>query len=122
MSEKLYLIKCGEFYKIGVSSNPKNRIDELQTGAPQKLKLLDTVQVDGSVYALESYIHRLYEDKNSHGEWFKLNKFDLVFIKNLFARDRINFMQEEEIQEQLENNSPKITNKDVKDAMVNLRN
>jgi hypothetical protein len=67
----LYIIqsdKTGDL-KIGRSKNPQQRLKQLQTGAPHKLKLLVIVENKGG---LEKQLHRrLSKYKNrKNGEWF----------------------------------------------------
>ena len=67
----LYIIqsdKTGDI-KIGRSKNPKQRLKQLQTGSPHKLKLLLIVENRGD---LEKNLHqRLRQYRNRrNGEWF----------------------------------------------------
>ena len=71
MKKHLYIIQSdvSGAIKIGISKNPKNRMRQLQTGSPYKLKLLTIVNGRGD---LERSLH---ESLNSYkkackGEWF----------------------------------------------------
>ena len=83
----VYLIKMvgndRELYKIGYTSkNVQNRINELQTGCPYKILLVETYE---SKYArkIETTLHNIYSHINTHGEWFELNIEDVCNFKML---------------------------------------
>jgi hypothetical protein len=81
---KVYLIKKeeGNMYKIGVSNNPKKRLQELQTGNPDTLTLVETYNTIHN-FKLENFLHRTYSDKNVQLEWFELTTEDVKsFISN----------------------------------------
>lgn len=40
----VYLVKCGELHKIGSSRNAIHRLGSLQTGSPEPLELILTIQ------------------------------------------------------------------------------
>lgn len=65
----VYLMKAGEFYKIGVSKTPKKRVTRMQTGCPRKIKIIYEFEVQDA-YKMEFELHRLYQSKRTHGEWF----------------------------------------------------
>lgn len=66
----VYFISDGEFVKIGVASDPEQRIKALQTSTPHPLELLCTLEGD---YPLERKLHTMFADYRASGEWFKLN-------------------------------------------------
>lgn len=85
----LYIIRCGDtqLFKIGISKNCSKRIKQLQTGNPNKLKLLFEFKINNreSVKAskIESTIHTFlkeHEDKHVLNEWFKLTNDEVVNI------------------------------------------
>lgn len=66
----IYFIQAGEDgpIKIGYTrSAPRKRLKELQTAAPQKLRLLGTT--DGGRLE-ERALHRAWGDERLQGEWF----------------------------------------------------
>lgn len=65
----VYLMRAGEFYKIGVSKTPEKRARAMQTGCPRKIEILHTVACE-SAYNMEFAMHGLYQEKRTHGEWF----------------------------------------------------
>ncbi len=70
----IYLIQSLEnsYYKIGLSKYPKKRIDQLQTGNPSKLRLVEIYQ---SEYAnkIEKALQRRYSHLRKEGEWFDMS-------------------------------------------------
>ena len=65
-------------YKIGCTNKKKieGRIDELQTGNPNKLVLVDYYQTD-KPFKLEKMLHNHFKFNNSINEWFELEKDDV---------------------------------------------
>lgn len=79
----LYLIQCNssDFYKIGFSENPENRLRNLQVGCPYSLTLVYKKCFKKSAKA-ERFLHKKYRYKRGIGEWFELSRDDIVQIKN----------------------------------------
>lgn len=78
---ELYLMQNGDFLKIGISDNPSRRINDMQTGNPIEITLLQS-KVFGSrskAEQAESRAHNKLKALGLHvrGEWF--NKCDEVF-------------------------------------------
>jgi len=69
MTNRIYLFKAGQFYKIGVSINPEKRARTLQTGCPHKIEIVYQ-KIMHDAYAAEFSLHHLYQSKRTHGEWF----------------------------------------------------
>ena len=65
----IYAIQAGDGgpIKFGVAHSPSRRLQELQTGCPQRLKLIAYADVHKS---LEKLIHRYCREANIGGEWF----------------------------------------------------
>lgn len=70
------------YYKIGVSTNLKDRLRQVHNGIPE-----DTMFIFSSTGGreLESYLHEKYKDKKIKGEWFCLNKNDVAEIKRVMG-------------------------------------
>ena len=64
---RVYFIKCGEFVKIGVSSDPLKQLRNLRIGNPFELELLN--HIPGNE-ALESALHEKFADLHHRYEWF----------------------------------------------------
>lgn len=73
----VYVIKCGDRYKIGVSLNPEQRIAGMQLPDKPEVVLIFRTKKAGE---LEEALHRKYAEHRLHGEWFKLEKPQLVEI------------------------------------------
>lgn len=73
----IYLIGCdaNTLVKIGRSNDVQARFTALQTMSPVKLTLL--WQTLGGA-ELETALHRRFEDRRSHGEWFDFPDGDAV--------------------------------------------
>ncbi len=76
----IYIIKCGEYHKIGVTSNIKKRMRNMQTNAPLPLELVYIKECDNAE-ELETYVHNKYFYKQTVGEWFKIKDGDIDEIK-----------------------------------------
>jgi hypothetical protein len=74
---------CGGAIKIGFSKNPEKRLQGLQTGYPDTLRIL--LLVPGKEKT-EQYFHRKFELYRLNGEWFKPEKVILDEIKELKAK------------------------------------
>lgn len=79
----IYLIQSLEdsYYKIGVSKNPKRRVNQLQTGNSSKLKLIESYP---SEYAnvIEKTLQRRYAYLRREGEWFDLSLLNEISFIN----------------------------------------
>lgn len=73
----VYVARCGDFYKIGYSEDPIERMKALQTANPELIILVATIP--GSMQS-ESYWHRTFAHKSVRGEWFKLDDHDLGML------------------------------------------
>jgi len=63
----LYLIRCEQYIKIGVSDAPKKRIATIQTSNPTPIEVLAVIP--GS-YDLEAEMHKRFSHLRHNGEWF----------------------------------------------------
>lgn len=102
---EVYLIKqqSANLYKIGISKDPKSRLDQLQTANPDTLELVSTFKTKHG-FQLETFVHRKFSDANVQLEWFELTEeevkefiptcqqgesnFDLLQEENTYLQDR----------------------------------
>ena len=69
--------ELNQICKIGISKDPKKRLQILQTGYPHQLKTLFTVFLKNPD-AMESIVHKALNDFRLKGEWFYLDAYYLV--------------------------------------------
>lgn len=67
----VYIIECGNMYKIGKAENVIERFKQLQTGNPFPMRIVKVYQTP-LAYNLETYIHKQLQDYRQTGEWFNL--------------------------------------------------
>lgn len=75
----VYLIKSGEYIKIGYSETPQARIGNLQTATPNELKLIAVIPGDTG---LEAYLHTRFAEFRVRGEWFINAGILAEFVEN----------------------------------------
>jgi hypothetical protein len=79
----VYILKCNEYYKIGIAVFPERRIGELQVGNPYELEIVATYKFPKHrVSYMEKRLHRAFEHWNVRGEWFLLSDAKLGVIRN----------------------------------------
>lgn len=79
--KSIYIMKCNEFYKIGVGSICDHRLDSFRTGNPYQVDLVFECEIENA-FEIESYIHEQFNHFRVRGEWFWLNNADLETIKS----------------------------------------
>lgn len=81
VNSKIYLLKAGEFYKIGITKNTiESRIKQLQTGNPHVIEIAYKVEdmAEEHVQYYENALHQFFKDLRLTGEWFKLTDKDVI--------------------------------------------
>lgn len=70
---RVYFLRCGDFVKIGYSSNLDKRVSAIQVGAPLPLAKLGVIRADTPMEArqLEELWHWRFGALHVHGEWFR---------------------------------------------------
>jgi hypothetical protein len=72
----VYLLRMGEFYKIGKSNDAGRRVYEIGLRLPEKHDLVHVIETDDPS-GIESYWHRRFAAQRANGEWFRLSPDDL---------------------------------------------
>lgn len=62
--------------KLGIASNPMNRLSNLQVACPQNITLLGVLKVENAKM-YEAELHARYHIKHYRGEWFRLLDSDI---------------------------------------------
>lgn len=79
--KKIYLLKCENeaYYKIGITKDIEKRINTLQTGNPEKIKIISTYD-SPLANKIEKTLHNIYSHLKMNGEWFNFSiKEELEF-------------------------------------------
>lgn len=87
----LYIVRCNNAYKIGVSSLPEQRVSLIKTDNYQEVEVLHIIQLEHA-YEVEKDLHDVLKEEGYHirGEWFNSPEtpIDDFFIKSLLALDK----------------------------------
>lgn len=75
----VYFISDGDYVKIGVSKDSKDRLNKLQTGSSKKLELVFEIVCENP-YEVEANLHRQFSKYRHIGEWFVLSKEILEYV------------------------------------------
>ena len=88
MSSYIYAIKCGEFYKIGATRNPEQRMETLDHYSPLEMDIKATYEVpDKVLFKIEKEVQRRLEDEGLRHkfEWFHRESWDGIDILPMVA-------------------------------------
>ena len=71
----VYVIKAGDFVKIGIAENVVTRLIVFRTHCPLEIELLfcSTSRPRPEAREIEICCHNHFSQHNVHGEWFKVN-------------------------------------------------
>lgn len=67
----VYFMTDGEYVKIGVTSNIKNRLSQLQTSSSKQVVIIDSMECSDP-YGVEACLHHYFREFSVSGEWFDL--------------------------------------------------
>ena len=67
-SKYLYAIRCGEYFKIGVTDNVERRVKDMESNCPYPIEIL---YVMDNEQGAEAMYHEIFEYRHHRGEWFK---------------------------------------------------
>lgn len=68
----LYVLKAGDYFKVGITQNLSKRIKQIQTGCPLKISRVYyyTLDTKSEALELEKEIHTFLSKVSTVGEWF----------------------------------------------------
>lgn len=77
----VYLIRCGDYYKIGYSKDVKARLSALRTNNPYEVELVTKYtpyKVNNKMF--ETHLHKVFDEYKHRNEWFRaeFSKEDFV--------------------------------------------
>jgi len=78
----IYIIKCGKYYKIGITKRLASRITRFRVENPYDVKLVYTRNTKYNKY-LEKELHSLLKKYLHRGEWFLISKGQIKSIINM---------------------------------------
>lgn len=78
----VYLLKCGDTFKIGRARDINARIMQISPVMPYPVELIHTIATENT-FEVEGWLHRHFSTQRLNGEWFDLSSKDVEFIKTL---------------------------------------
>jgi hypothetical protein len=102
--QHLYLIKCQQFYKIGIANDVESRLAQLSTGNPFELEVL-AVYGFANAEPVERAIHQRFSNNRKRGEWFELSQSEVVVFNSICLllggqlANEVPTVEEEELEE-----------------------
>lgn len=77
----VYLLSCGEYFKIGYSKNIKSRLSGIRTSNPTEVQLVAKYSpFDKNYPLLESKLHEKFKDSRHLLEWFRKDFTEQDFL------------------------------------------
>lgn len=77
----VYLVKSGDYHKIGLTRrDPRTRIREITTPeGTSVVHVIETYDPEGC----EKFLHEEFKYKRAEREWFRLDKEDVEWVKQI---------------------------------------
>lgn len=99
----LYLIKCQQYYKIGVANDVRARLAQLSTGNPFELNVLAVYGYENAE-VVERALHQRFTNRWERGEWFSLDPEDLDVLAMVCQhlggrREEVPTVQDDEVED-----------------------
>jgi hypothetical protein len=82
----VYLTQWWNYFKIGMSIHPEERVKAFNVTMPVPQKLIHKIPTE-DMYRAESYLHKLFAQKRVKHEWFMLTADDVKSIKKIKGFD-----------------------------------
>ena len=86
----LYVFEQEGYYKIGISNDPARRLSALQASTPFEVRISFVLGFGGDAEPIEKALHEYFINKHIRGEWYRLSKQDLEFIRSYLLENKIN--------------------------------
>lgn len=80
----VYVIKKGDYYKIGRTKNLLRRKRQLQTAHAESVEFLYYKKFDDYV-KVEKALHSIFSTSRYHGEWFRLSDENRSILDKIFG-------------------------------------
>ncbi len=78
----VYLLKSGEYYKIGKANDLKKRISQIKLQLPFDVELVHAIEAFHP-FKVEQHWHKRFEGKRRNGEWFILTDEEVAEFKHI---------------------------------------
>lgn len=78
----VYVLKSGNYYKIGRSRQPDKRIKTLKIQLPFPVEVFALIPCERCIDS-EMALHELFGDKRVNGEWFHLSPNEVAWVKDV---------------------------------------
>jgi hypothetical protein len=86
----MYVLKCSDFVKVGITQNIKYRISSIKSANPHPVGIAWSMKVSGKVYLAEQEAHRALREFHVRGEWFSCKVEDAILaLKNAMVEHEI---------------------------------
>lgn len=85
----IYIIKSNNLYKIGITSNLKNRYNQYQSHSGYKSKLIFSKKINNA-NDTEKLIINKYKEYCTQGDWFDLADCNIVEIVSIISNQDLN--------------------------------
>lgn len=72
-----------KLHKIGISKNPRKRMDNFNAGMIYRVVFMRHVIPTPDMAELEKRLHHIYRAKQANGEWYQLDESDVKEIKDM---------------------------------------
>jgi transcriptional regulator with XRE-family HTH domain len=80
----VYVLQCGEYYKIGRTQNLPQRVSDLQMSNPFPIAVIHTWETVAH-QRLERRLHQRLSHAKVRGEWFRLTADEILALKAITA-------------------------------------
>jgi hypothetical protein len=79
----VYLLQSDDLFKIGISTYPvEKRLQEIKRDWKGEISVVHFFESD-DIVAQERTLHNVFANKQVSGEWFRLDRFEVDYIKSL---------------------------------------